>query len=102
VPIDGQGVTGTVSNITFRNNVLHDSFNNDILKINNAASLITVTGNMFYNQGPSSISGDEHYRGPEIAVYRRSTGEWFVRRCGPSGRRPEAPEQYVPPARRLD
>jgi hypothetical protein len=62
VPIDGQGVTGTVSNITFRNNVLHDSFNNDILKINNAASLITVTGNMFYNQGPSSISGDEHYR----------------------------------------
>jgi hypothetical protein len=44
----------------FRNNVLHDSYNNDILKINNAASFVVVEGNVFYNQGPGTISGDEH------------------------------------------
>jgi hypothetical protein len=60
VHIDGLGAVGRVTNLTLRNNVLHDSFNNDILKINNAASLITVTGNLFYNQGPGAISGDEH------------------------------------------
>jgi len=54
--IDGQGVTGTVENITLRNNILHDSYNNDILKIGNAARNIQVTGNIFYNQAES----DEH------------------------------------------
>jgi hypothetical protein len=42
--------------ITLRDNILHDSFNNDILKINNGASDIRVVGNMFYNQSGS----DEH------------------------------------------
>jgi hypothetical protein len=60
VHIDGLGASGQVRNIAFRNNVLHDSYNNDILKINNAASDILVEGNVFYNQGPGSISGDEH------------------------------------------
>ncbi|MEJ2749270.1 MAG: right-handed parallel beta-helix repeat-containing protein [Anaerolineae bacterium] len=45
-----------VSRITLRNNILHDSYNNDILKINNGAGHITVEGNMFYNQTGS----DEH------------------------------------------
>jgi hypothetical protein len=45
-----------VSRITLRDNVLHDSFNNDILKINNGAGQITVTGNIFYNQ----TGHDEH------------------------------------------
>ena len=45
-----------VSRITLRNNVLHDSFNNDILKINNGAGNITVEGNVFYNQ----TGHDEH------------------------------------------
>jgi hypothetical protein len=35
---------------------MHDSYNNDILKINNGAAQITVEGNMFYNQTGS----DEH------------------------------------------
>jgi len=63
VHIDGLGATGQVTNITFRNNVLHDSYNNDILKINNAASDVLVEGNVFYNQGPGPLSGgtgDEH------------------------------------------
>lgn len=55
VHIDGAG-TGAVSRITVRNNVLHDSFNNDILKINNAARDVLVQGNVFYNQAGS----DEH------------------------------------------
>jgi hypothetical protein len=45
-----------VSRITLRNNVLHDSYNNDILKINNGAGHILVEGNIFYNQTGS----DEH------------------------------------------
>jgi hypothetical protein len=38
------------------NNIFHDSYNNDILKINNGATYITVRGNLFYNQAGS----DEH------------------------------------------
>ena len=55
VHIDGDG-NGSVSHITLRDNVLHDSYNNDILKINHATHHITVTGNIFYNQSGS----DEH------------------------------------------
>ncbi len=42
--------------ITFRDNVFHDSYNNDLLKINNGARFVTVEGNLFYNQAGS----DEH------------------------------------------
>jgi hypothetical protein len=51
--IDGPEQT---SRIVLRNNVLHDSYNNDILKINNNATDVLVSGNMFYNQEGS----DEH------------------------------------------
>ncbi|MCB0155108.1 MAG: hypothetical protein KDF65_09935 [Anaerolineae bacterium] len=50
------GSDAVVSRITLRNNVLHDSYNNDILKVNNGAENITIEGNMFYNQQGS----DEH------------------------------------------
>lgn len=42
--------------ITIRNNVIHDSRDNDLLKINYGASEVTVEGNLFYNQSGS----DEH------------------------------------------
>ncbi len=45
-----------VRRITLRNNVLHDSWSNDILKINRGAGEITVEGNVFYNQH----GDDEH------------------------------------------
>lgn len=51
--IDGREQTGR---IVLRNNVLHDSYNNDILKINNNATDVLVEGNLFYNQEGS----DEH------------------------------------------
>ncbi len=45
-----------VQRIVLRDNVIHDSFNNDLLKVNNGARQVTVEGNMFYNQEGS----DEH------------------------------------------
>ncbi len=55
IHIDGNG-DGSVHDITIRNNILHDSYNNDILKINNATYNILVEGNLFYNQ----TGADEH------------------------------------------
>ncbi len=55
IHIDGGG-NKAVHHITLRNNILHNSYNNDILKINNAATHVLVQGNMFFNQTGS----DEH------------------------------------------
>ncbi len=54
--IDGAGGNQGIGQITVRNNVIHDSYNNDLLKINNGVTDIVVEGNMFYNQTGS----DEH------------------------------------------
>jgi hypothetical protein len=54
--IDGGGGNSGVGNLTVRNNVIHDSYNNDLLKINNAVTNVLVEQNMFYNQAGS----DEH------------------------------------------
>lgn len=42
--------------IVFANNIFHDSYNNDLLKIHNGSRFIRVEGNVFYNQGAS----DQH------------------------------------------
>jgi len=52
----GDGSDPVVSYITLRDNIIHDSTNNDLLKINNGARHILVEGNMFFNQNGS----DEH------------------------------------------
>lgn len=52
----GDGVGGR--RITLRNNIIHDSFHNDLLKINNGAERITIEGNIFYNMGGPAI--DNH------------------------------------------
>lgn len=39
--------------VVFRNNIFHDSYNEDILKIHNGARFFTVEGNIFYNQSTS-------------------------------------------------
>lgn len=51
-----QGGGGPAQDITLRNNIFHDSYNNDVLKINNVCDNILVEGNVFYNQTGS----DEH------------------------------------------
>jgi len=45
-----------VSDVILRNNVIHDSTNNDLLRVNNAARNVLIEGNLFYNQAGS----DEH------------------------------------------
>ncbi|MGL1957624.1 MAG: hypothetical protein OCD00_09950 [Colwellia sp.] len=55
VHIDAWG-GNKLKHITLRNNIIHDSYNNDLLKINYGAEHITIECNMFYNQGDS----DEH------------------------------------------
>lgn len=37
--------------IVFRNNIFHDSYNNDLLKLYNGVRSAVVEGNVFYNQG---------------------------------------------------
>ena len=53
--VDGSA-EGLAEHITLRNNIFHDSYNNDLLKIVTGARFVTVEGNVFYNQGPT----DEH------------------------------------------
>jgi hypothetical protein len=45
-----------VSGLVFRDNIIHSSTNNDLLKINNGAENVIVEGNLFFNQSGS----DEH------------------------------------------
>lgn len=54
--IGAPGGEDAVSRIVLRNNILHDSYNNDLLKINNGAREVLVEGNLFYNQS----GHDEH------------------------------------------
>lgn len=55
VHVDAYGGDG-LNNITLKNNIIHDSYNNDLLKINFGAQNVNVHCNIFYNQGNS----DEH------------------------------------------
>src|SRR6056297_4281745 len=50
------GTDPVVSGIVFRNNIIHSSTNNDLLKVNNGAEDILIEGNLFFNQSGS----DEH------------------------------------------
>jgi len=50
------GTDPVVSGIVFRNNIIHSSTNNDLLKVNNGAENILIEGNLFFNQSGS----DEH------------------------------------------
>jgi hypothetical protein len=51
-----QGDGFWAENVTIRDNIFHDSWNNDLLKINNGARFVTVENNLFFNQAGS----DEH------------------------------------------
>ncbi len=50
--------TANARHITFQDCILHDSHDNDIVKVNDRASFITFRGNLFYNQNQKG--GDEH------------------------------------------
>jgi hypothetical protein len=82
VQIDGDGGKGG-REITLRNNVLHDSWKNDILKINNGARGVRVVGNIFYNQA----SHDEHIDVNSVADVTIEDNVFFNDYAG-SGRQP--------------
>jgi len=50
------GTDPVVSGIVFRDNIIHSSTNNDLLKVNNGAEDVVIEGNLFFNQQGS----DEH------------------------------------------
>lgn len=52
----GSSTQVDITNVVFRNNIIHDSYNNDLLKLSNSTQNIRIERNMFYNQG----SSDEH------------------------------------------
>lgn len=52
VIIDGSS-DGWAEQITLRNNIFRDSYNNDLLKILDGVRFATIEGNVFYNQGPN-------------------------------------------------
>ena len=57
--LDGIGEPGGAeftTRVVLRDNIIHDSYNNDLLKIDSGTAAIDVQGNVFYNQG----GPDEH------------------------------------------
>lgn len=84
------GGAEVTSRITLRNNIIHDSFHNDLLKINNGAAQIYVIGNLFYNQGDS----DEHIdinSVTDVVV----EGNIFFNDFAASGRTVSDPSSYI-------
>jgi hypothetical protein len=51
--MDRRDVVFWSEQIQFINNVIHDSYNNDLFKIHNGVRNLTIRGNVFYNQGES-------------------------------------------------
>ena len=44
---------GAAQSIIVRNNIIHDSYENDLLKAHNGSTDVQIIGNIFYNQGSS-------------------------------------------------
>ena len=51
VQIHGCDKNRPTERITLHNNIIHDSYYDDLLKVNNGARQILVEGNLFYNMG---------------------------------------------------
>jgi hypothetical protein len=53
IAIHSDGESVWAEDIILRNNVIHDSYSDDLLKIYNGVRWAVVEGNVFYNQGPN-------------------------------------------------
>ena len=51
--------TENTHNLVFENCIIHDSYKNDLIKINSGANRIIFSGCVFYN--PTNHKGDEHF-----------------------------------------
>ncbi len=87
--IDRSGSTWS-ERITLRNNILHDSLNDDLLKVHNGVEGMNVVGNVFYNQGPS----EQHIDVNSVRDVR-ITGNLFFNDLARSGRQLEAQKSYI-------
>jgi hypothetical protein len=48
---DSKGDGSGGKRITIRNNIIHDSYHDDLIKVNNGAQDVIIQGNIFYNMG---------------------------------------------------
>lgn len=69
VSISGSGRT-FAENITLRNSIVHDSYDNDLVKVNHAVRDVLIENTISYNPGP----GEHHYdlNGVEDVVLRNN------------------------------
>lgn len=81
IQIQDSNADQSVHSITLRDNIIHDSYNNDLLKINNGATDVEVLGNLFYNQSGS----DEHIDANSVQRVRIE-GNLFFNDFAASGR----------------
>lgn len=49
----------TTQNVTFKDNIIHDSYDNDLIKVNDRVKNVNFTGNLMYNPFPSVSQGNE-------------------------------------------
>jgi hypothetical protein len=54
-----QITTAKTHDLTFKDCIIHDSYNNDLIKLNSLAHHVTFTGCVFFN--PNNHGGDEHF-----------------------------------------
>jgi len=47
-------------NITLKDNIIHDSYDNDLIKVNDHCTDINISGNLLYNPFPSVAQGNQH------------------------------------------
>ncbi len=75
--------------IVFRNNIFHDSYGDDLLKIHNGVRHATVDGNVFYNHGGNEQSIDVNSV-TDIDI----TNNIFFADYAASGRSPDRPAKH--------
>lgn len=63
------GTDPVVSGIVFRDNIIHTSTNNDLLKVNNGAEDVLIQGNLFYDQ-----SGSDEHKGTSVPLCAERDG----------------------------
>jgi hypothetical protein len=85
-----QGDGNWAEDLTFRNNVIHDSYDNDLLKLHNQVRRVLVEGNVFYNQGPGEEQMDVN--GVTDVTIQDNI---FFHDYGSSGRSPGDPKHFI-------
>jgi hypothetical protein len=78
--------------ITLKNCIVHDGYNNDLVKIDDSARMIAIQGNVFYNQPDG---GDEHLAIDSVANVAVEDNIFFNDFAGSSRENRNATGPYV-------